>query len=167
MPVTEDQREAVETFRAAFEAQLADDERFGAATRHDRDDASTLATQFAVAENLWVELAVRPLIPQVRVGLVTSDRWLSEDLENAIEDTGDTMSEFLETGFDEVGLEWIDPPVEHYREAGKYFYFATPLELSALAELGQADVAAKVRGMLLGYYEAFKLPITKANAEEE
>jgi hypothetical protein len=142
-------------FRAAVEEALRSDSRFTAATRHDRPDGSTLATrwQSTVNEHVWFEIAVRPLIPQIRVGILTDDRWKSEDLETKIEESGDTMSEFVELGFDEAGLEWKDPIVEHFREEMKYFYFATALNLSTLDEL--PSKAGKVRQMLDGYYHAF------------
>jgi hypothetical protein len=103
-------------------------------------------------------------LPQLRAGILTDDRWKSEDLEQAVEDTGDTMEEFVEMGFDEAGLDWKEPPVEHYRDQGKYFYFATPLDLPTLAQLGDAAVFDKVRRMFEGYYRAFQGAIQKASA---
>ncbi len=154
----------VQRFRDAFEAGLRGDARVRSVLRDDRADGSVLATRFEVAPQLWLEMCVRPHIPQVRAGLVTDSRWLSEDLEQAIEDSGDTMSEFVELGFDAAGLEWPDPVVEHYREQGKYFYFSTGWELGDLAALGEPATLERARKMLEGYYQAFRVAIRKAQA---
>lgn len=157
MAVTTEQREKVEGFRAHFEKALAGDGRFAGLHRHDREDGSTLATRWPslVNEHVWFEIAVRPLIPQVRVGILTDDRWKSEDFEEKIEESGDTMSEFVEMGFHEAGLEWLEPTVEHYREEMKYFYFATAFDLRDLNELADSAVRRKAGQMLEGYYRAF------------
>jgi len=157
LPLTQTQLDHVSTFRDRLEADYHADERFSAATRHDRSDGSLLATRFTTAENprVWLEVAVRPQIPQVRVGILTDDRWKSEDFEEKIEESGDTMREFVEMGFEEAGLEWLEPPVEHFREEMKYFYFSTALDLKETAELTQAATAKKVRQMLDGYFHAF------------
>lgn len=157
MAVTTEQRDRVESFRVQVETALTRDGRFAGSHRHDREDGSTLATrwQSSVNEHVWFEIAVRPLIPQVRVGILTDDRWKSEDFEGKIEESGDTMSEFVEMGFHEAGLEWLEPTVEHFREEMKYFYFATAFELRDLNELADSAVGNKARQMLEGYYRAF------------
>jgi hypothetical protein len=157
MVLTQAQRDLVESFRAAMEDGLSGDGRFSGMHRHDRADGTTLATRWAAAANphVWFEIAVRPLIPQVRVGVLTDDRWKSEDLETKIEESGDTMAEFVELGFEEAGLSWKEPIVEHYREEMKYFYFATALALSALEDLASEATRKKARQMFDGYYHAF------------
>jgi hypothetical protein len=155
MSLTDTHREIIDAFRTWFEEQLAGDERLGRPTRHDRQDGSTLATRWEVAPNLWYELTLRPLIPQARAGVLTDDRWKSEELEQKIEDSGDTMSEFVEAGFDAVELEWPDPVVEHYRDQGRYFYFATALELESPDALGEPATRDKILKMLRGYIYAF------------
>lgn len=161
MPLDERQRGLIRTFRDVFEARWRDDARFTSIERHDRADESTLATRFAVAPNIWLELTVRPFVPQLRAGILTDDRWKSEDLEQAIEDSGDEMGEFIEMGFEEAGLTWREPPVEHYRDQGKYFYFATPLELPDLAALADPAVGSRISLMFEGYYRAFESAIRK------
>lgn len=147
----------VEAFRRTLEDSLKNDVRFSGASRHDREDGSTLATRWQAAanEHVWFEVAVRPGIPQVRVGVLTDDRWKSEDFEQKIEESGDTMSEFVEMGFEEAGLEWIDPPVEHYREESRFFYFATAFEPGGPEDLASESVRKKARRMFEGYYHAF------------
>ncbi|MFO0974395.1 MAG: hypothetical protein U1A27_13285 [Phycisphaerae bacterium] len=158
MPLTQSDRDVVTEFRAWFDAALRGDGRFGSAQREDRADDSTLASRWAAAVNPRVqfEVAVRPFLPQLRVGILTDDRWKSEDLEEKIQESGDTMSEFVGLAFEELGLAWAEPPVEHYRDQGKYFYFATPLELRSLAELADDKVRIRARQMLDGYFAAFE-----------
>ncbi|QDV89202.1 hypothetical protein RAS2_02660 [Phycisphaerae bacterium RAS2] len=157
MVITAAQRDLVDSFRSSFEDAFARDDRFKAPARHDRPDGSTLAVRWPTAanEHVWLEIAVRPLIPQVRVGILTDDRWKSEDFEEKIEESGDTMSEFVEMGFEEAGLTWLDPPVEHYREDRTFFYFATAVELPRLDDLAMPAVREKARQMFEGYFHAF------------
>jgi len=164
MPLSPEDRQLVTRFRDRFEAGLAGDARFGPARREDREDESTLTSRFTVAPGLWLEMVVRPFLPQVRVGIVTDDRWRNEDLEDKIEESGDTMSEFVELGFEEAGLEWPEPPVEHYRDQGRYFCFSTALDLKRLSDLDDPAVLDRVRRMLEGYYCAFRSAIAKAAA---
>src|SRR5262245_12407110 len=111
MTISGTQRDLVDAFRGGFEKELSGDPRFGSSHRHDRPDGSTLATRWVSVVNpqVWFEIAVRPQIPQVRVGVLTDDRWKSEDFEEKIEESGDTMGEFVEMGFEEAGLTWLDP----------------------------------------------------------
>src|SRR5262249_30204653 len=80
MSLTSKQQEAIAEFRECFERGLANDPRFAKPTRDDRPDQSTLATRWAsvVNPNVWFEAAVRPFLPQLRIGLLTDDRWKSE-----------------------------------------------------------------------------------------
>ncbi len=166
MPLNDEQREQIAAFRTYIADAVANDDRYGEAVRCDRDDESTLAMWFEAGPSCWFEVALRPSIPQVRVGFLTDDRWRSEEVEQAIQDSGDTMEEFVEVGFDEAGLPWENPPVEHYRESGKYFYFATPLALDDLEDLDQESLRNKVLRMLEGYLIAFG-PVLDAEAGPE
>ena len=158
MPLTDSQQQAIRDFRTWIERGLAGDARFSPPARDDRADHSTLATRWAASVNphVWFEVAVRPFLPQVRIGLLTDDRWKSEDLEEKIQESGDSMSEFVGLGFEEKGLAWAEPPVEHYRDQLKYFYFATPLEIKSLDELAHDSTRIKARQMLDGYHLAFE-----------
>ena len=149
------QRERIESFRRVVEAAAGGHSLLGPPLRDDRPDDSTLVTRWPAAEHLWYELAVRPLLPQVRVGIATDDRWKNEDLEDLVESSGDTMSEFVGVAFEDAGLDWPEPPVEHYREHGKLFYFATPLELTSIDQIGEPAVIEKAVQMLDGYVRAF------------
>ncbi|MBI1827418.1 MAG: hypothetical protein HY287_08970 [Planctomycetes bacterium] len=160
MPLSEQDRSRIESFRNFIEESTARDDRYGTASRVDREDGSTLATRFQGSKSCWLEVAIRPLIPQIRVGFLTNDRWKSEECEQTIEDSGDTMNEFVGSAFEDAGLEWPEPPVEHYREGGEFFYFATPLKLDELADLGTQEVRDKAVLMLEGYLIAFGPAIT-------
>lgn len=164
MPLSEADRKLIADFRNTIERGYANDSRFSAAVREDRPDESVLASRFPVLDDVWIDLTLRPFVPQFRAGIVTTDRWKNEELEERIEETGDTMSEFLELGFDEAGFDWRNPQVEHYRDQGKYFYFATGVELPSLQALADAAVAEKARRMLDGYYHAFRGAIERLKA---
>lgn len=155
MPLNDEQRDQIAAFRTYIADAVGNDDRYGEATRCDRDDESTMAMRFDAGSSCWFEVALRPSIPQLRVGFLTDDRWRSEEVEQAIQDSGDTMEEFVEVGFEEAGLAWEAPPVEHYRDSGKYFYFATPLPLEDLDDLELEAVRDKVLRMLEGYLIAF------------
>jgi len=155
MPITEQDRTRIEKFRTFIEESAARDDRYGPARRMDREDGSTLATRFQASPKCWFEFAIRPLIPQIRVGFLTNDRWKSEECEQVIEDSGDEMNEYVGSAFEDAGLDWPEPPVEHYREGGEFFYFATPLKLDELADLDTDEVRDKTLRILEGYLIAF------------
>ena len=77
------------------------------------------------------------------------------------------MVEFVELGFDEAGLEWKSPPVEHFRDAGTHFYFATPLDLAEIAELETDEPRGKALRMLEGYLIAFGPAVIVEDSGEE
>lgn len=160
MAFSEEDHEVIEAFRTYIEDSVANDDRYGACKRLDRDDASTLALRFEATPTCWFEVALRPLIPQIRVAFLTNDRWLSEELEQAIQDSGDSMEEFVGVGMNEAGLDWDEPPVEHYRDGGEFFYFATPLVIEELPDLERDQVRNKVVRMLEGYLIAFGPALT-------
>jgi hypothetical protein len=155
MAITEKQTKHIVEFRTWVELQLAADDRFGELERFDREDGSTLTVRWPVGEILQLEVTLRPLIPQVRVGIVTEDRWKSEEIEQAIEDSGDSMSEYLEIALAEAGLDWQGPPVEHYRDQGRWFSFITPIELAHIEDLADERVRSKVMQLVNGYVNSY------------
>jgi hypothetical protein len=156
----------IEQFLGTLATRLADLDTLSPPGRVAREDGTAISLRFEVAAHVWLDLTLRPDVPQVRAGIMTDDRWVSEDLEQAIEDSGDTMSEFVELGFEEADLAWLGPPVEHYREQGQYFYFSTGFEPSSTAALVEPDVMVKAERMVRGYYLAFRPAIDKLRAEE-
>lgn len=167
MTLNQDDRELVEACRRYLEDSISHDERYGQAERNDREDGSTLATRFVMGPSCWFEIAFRPLVPQVRVGFLTDDPCKSEECEQAIQDSGETMSQFVGLAFGDAGLDWQEPPVEQYHEEGKYFYFATPLEVEDLVDLENGEVRNKVLRMLDGYLLAFGPAIAVEESVEE
>ena len=155
MALSERDRQWVEEFLDYVEGIVAGDDRYGPSARHDHQDESVLAVRFDAGGACYFEVAVRPFVPQVRVAFLTSDRWKNEEIEQAIQDSGDTMAEFVEAAFADARLDWSAPPVEHYRDAGELFYFATPLEVEDVVDLDLSDVRGKVVRMLEGYLIAF------------
>ena len=147
--------ELIERFRGRLQTAMAGEAGFGAVSREDRQDHSTLATRWAADTRVWYECTVRPFLPQVRAGIMTDDRWRSEGFEQMIEDSGDSMPEFVGLGFESAGLTGPEPVVEHYRDQGKYFYFATALTLESIDQLADEAVFDRIRGMLRGYHLAF------------
>ncbi len=142
-------------FREQVERQLAREPGFGAVSRHDRLDRPGLVTRWLADKRVWYELDVRPTLPQVRVGMLTDDAYRSRDFEGLIADSGDTLQELIELGFATAGLTWHEPPVEHYCELGRFFYFATPVDLESLDELGDKALPDRICRMLKGYHLAF------------
>ncbi|UCC29077.1 MAG: hypothetical protein JSU86_12835 [Phycisphaerales bacterium] len=155
MPLDELSREKIEDFRTYIEDSVATDDRYGPAQRHDQEDESTLAMRFEAGPSCWFEVVVRPMIPQIRVGFVTDDPMISEEIEQAIQESGGSMEQFVGLGFGEAGLDWGDPPVEHFDEGGEHFYFATALELDEVPDVDLTEIRNKTLRMLEGYLIAF------------
>ncbi len=155
MALSEEQAYLIESFRVYVEDAVVADDRYGSVARHDREDDSTLALRFEAGAKCWFEVSVRPTVPQVRVSFLTNDRWKSEEIEQAIQDSGDSMEKFVGVGFEEAGLDWGAPPVEHDRQGDEFFFFATPLELEELGDLERQEIRNKVVRMLEGYLVAF------------
>ncbi len=155
MPLSEHDSERADAFLTYIEDTNAADERYGMPQRHQRDDGTTVATWFEAGPSCWFEVVVRPQVPQVRVAFLTDDRETSEELEQIIEDSEHTMEEFVGAGLQEAGLRWSDPPVEHYCDDGKYFYFATALDLEDPGDLDEDATRNKTLRMLEGYLIAF------------
>ncbi|MCH8150123.1 MAG: hypothetical protein IH987_19440 [Planctomycetes bacterium] len=165
MALTEEQAQFIESFRVYVEDAVQADDRYGSVTRHDREDGSALTLRFEAGPTCWLEVAVRPIVPEVRVSFLTNDPLKSEEVEQAIQDTGDSMAEVVAGGFGAAGLDWDKPPVEQYCEAGESFYFATPLELDELADLEWPKTRDKVVRMLEGYLVAFGSAIVMEDIE--
>ncbi len=142
----------IEVFRSGVETLAG--MRLGLARleRHDRRDHWTMATRWPIDRRWWLELAVRPTVPQIRVAVVTDDPMRSRDAEAMISESSLTSREFIGLAFKNAGLIWPEPPVEHYRESADRFCFATPLDLVSLDELAGEAIRDKVLKMLDGYH---------------
>ena len=117
MSLSEEQREQIEAFREYIEDSVAGDDRYGPPERIDREDWSTLATRFEAGPSCWFEIALCPSVPQIRVSFLTDDRWKSEEIEQAIQDSGDTMEEFVQVGLEEAGLDVLPVDVSEIAKA--------------------------------------------------
>ncbi len=74
-----------------------------------------------------VYLGTRHAGTTLRVGFAARDRWANEEIEDAVESNGGTMTEFLEDAMeadDELSFE-----VQHFHDTG-WFHFASDLRLS-------------------------------------
>jgi hypothetical protein len=155
MPLDEESRELVESFRQYVEDSVANDDRYGPAGRYDAEDESTLATRFDGGASCWFEVAVQPAALRVRVGFFTSSRETAEELEQTIQDAEQTMGAFVGAGFVEAGLDWEKPNVEYYHEGDKCYCFVTSLTVDEPVDLERPEVRDKVLRMLEGYLIAF------------
>ena len=155
MPLTERDRENVDAFRCYIEDLVVSDDRYGPAGRHDREDESTLATRFDAGPGCWFEVALWPMIPRIHVGFLTTDQGKSEEIQQAIHESGESVEQLVAAGFADAGLDWAEPPVEHYLDERGGFYFATPLQVEDLVDLDTEGVRNTVLRMLEGYLIAF------------
>ena len=147
--------ELIEAFRAGVEALASTRLGLPLAERHDREDHWILTTRWSIERRWWLELTVRPTLPQIRVAAVTDDRDRSRDAERMIAESSLTPREFMGAAFREAGLHWPEPPVEHYREGADRFCFATPLDIESLSELAGEAIRDRVLRMLDGYCRCF------------
>ena len=154
MALSENDRAVVEAFRTFMEDSVGADERYGTGSRHDKPDGSQIATRFHAGGSCWFELAVTPAKPEVRVGFVTDDLVTNDGMMELIADAGQTMSEFVGVGFQDAGLDWPDPPVNHAEQGGSYS-FTTPLEIEDLSDLDSDEIRDRVTRMIEGYLISF------------
>lgn len=159
-------RQSIEAFREYVEDSVAEDERYGTATRHDAVDESVLATRFEAGPSCWFEISLRPLIPQLRVGFLTRDRAMGEDIEQALHELGGTVEGLVASSFAEAGLDWPDPVVERGSEGEEGHYFTTPLNIEDLFDLDFEQIRNKAVRMLEGYLIAFGPAIEVGEFEE-
>ncbi len=158
MALSEQDRELIDAFHGYVEGAVAADDRYGPAERCEREGGLWQSLRFEAGQSCWLEVQVRPTDPQVRVAFLTNDRWRSEEVEESIQASGDTMSRFVAVAFAEAGLNCPEPEVEHYRGNDEYYYFATPLVVEEFEDLGDLErgvVRDKVVRMLEGYLVAF------------
>jgi len=152
MPLSSEDRDRIDSFRVYVEDSVATDDRYGEAVRADSDSA--LATRFFEGASCWFEVTVLPSTRQVRVGFFTSDPAVNTECEQVIAESGETAVRFVGLAFEEAGLEWPSPQVEHGKEGGASYY-ATPLTLEDWMDLDSDEVRDKTIRMLEGYLIAF------------
>ncbi|HNQ24189.1 MAG TPA: hypothetical protein PKK06_13965 [Phycisphaerae bacterium] len=154
MPLSDWDAATIEEFRTYIESMVSGDERYGPAQRADAADDSEFASRFALGSYGAVEMAIHPSGPQVRVGFLTTDKARDEEIEQGIQEAGETVSQFVGLGFHDAGLGWYDPPVERYRD-DRGFHFTTAFQLDELDALATPEIRDWVLRMLEGYVIAF------------
>lgn len=106
--------------------------------------------------HLWIEVNILPGISKLRVGLATDDRSTNEDAEQVIEDSRESLDEFLELGLADAGHEDEEGhSMEHFHDSG-VFYFATHLDMVGLDSLVSDGLRGEVKRLVEGYAAAFE-----------
>ena len=163
MPLSESDRDCIESFRTYIQETVATDDRYGQAERNDAKDQATLATRFMEGPSCWFEAAVRPAAKEIRVGFFTMDAAINDECLAVIAESGVSPEQFVGEAFGEIGLDWSEPPVEQGKDSGTFF-FATPVTLDELADLETDEVRDRTLRMLEGYLLAFG-PVLGAGEE--
>ncbi len=163
MPLSEADRECIESFRTYIQETVATDDRYGQAERLDAADQTTLATRFMEGSSCWFEVAVHPVAKTVRVGFFTTAAAIHDECQSVIAEAGVSPEQFVGEAFGEIGLDWTQPPVEQGKDSDTSF-FATRLDLEELADLETDQTRDKTIRMLEGYLLAFGPTL---GAEEE
>ena len=167
MLISEEDRKRIEAFLTYIEDFNAADERYGQPSRHNKTDGSIFLTRFEAGPAAWLEVAVRPTIPQVRVAFLTDNAAKNEEVTEALETAEESLEELLEIGMEEAGLRWGKPPVEHYRDDEDCFYYATPLNIEDLYDLDDEVIRGKTCRMLEGHLITFGLALMMEPDEDE
>jgi hypothetical protein len=96
-----------------------------------RDDTRLL---FRLKKDSAFLIGVRGEVKTVRVGMVTTNRWVSESIEQAVLDSGGSMTEFLE---DEMEADDdLEFPMLHYHDSGEFYFLSEiPFEILDSPEL--------------------------------
>lgn len=112
-------------------------------------------------ENKVVYLGLRHGGSTFRVGFAAKDRWANEEVEEAVESNGGTMTEFLE---DEMEADdELEYQVQHFHEAG-WFHFS-----SDIAKDEAFFSSEEGRELLWYYFDGYGraiLPIVEEEDEE-
>jgi hypothetical protein len=155
MSLTKRELTLIELFRSGVETLAGTKLGLSDPERHDRDDHWIISIRWLIDQHWWLELIIRPTLPQVRVGVVTDDQDRCRDVEKMIVDSSLNLREFIGLGFKSAGLNWAEPLVERFREGADRFCFATPLDLSSLEDLTGELIRDKILKMLDGYHQCF------------
>ena len=156
MPLSDWDGAAVDEFRTYIDSMVTGDERYGDASKHDAADESVLATRFELGPAGRLEYVLHTAEATVEVAFVTPDRTCRTEIEETLEEVGQTLSQFVAQGFADAGLRWPDPPVE-FAHVGEEFRYATAIKLEELDELSKSQVRDRVLRMLEGNLVAFGL----------
>ncbi len=114
---------------------------------------------YPVSEKTCFEVTIEEENTRIRVGVRTEDRWMSQSCEQAIIDSGDTMTEFLEDAMAEFDA---DPGGEvlHFHDSGRFF-FSNYFHYERSEDLADPAFQNKVADHLRGYILAFGEHLTE------
>jgi len=165
-PSVEQDRAMIDAFLEFIAGTVAEDDRYGPMTRCDRADGSVLAIRFDSGPSQWLEVAVTPEQSEIRVGFVTSDSAIRDEIAEGLKESSEPLSRLVEAAFVDAGLEWPDPPVEHYQDEDGKFYYAVPIVLEYFDDLDAGEIRDKTARMLEGMLVAFG-PAIEFNEEDD
>lgn len=151
----EQERAMIDAFLEFIAGTVAEDDRYGPMTRWDRADGSVVAIRFDSGPSQWFEVAITPEQAEIRVGFVTSDPSIRDEIAEGIKESGEPLSRLVEAGFVDAGLAWPDLPVEHYQEENGDFHYAVPIVLEYFDDLDGSAIRDKTARMLEGMLVAF------------
>lgn len=120
------------------------------------DFSECLVMRLYTDTRTWLEVNFLVSEPKLRIGLATDSRTRNEEGEQLIEDSKDTLDEFLELGLADAGYEDDVYKMEHFHESG-IFYFATHLDSENIEAFAEEDgIRQKAMQLVEGYALAFE-----------
>lgn len=158
MALTPEQRKIADDFRDWVAISARQKIPFVGTTRKvdgQGDPPDSLAMRLYTDNRTWLEAAVLPKLSRLRVGLASDSRTRNEEAEQLIQDSKETMDEFLELGLADAGYEEEAHHVDHFHESG-VFYFVTHLDLKSIESLADPGVSVKAMHLVEGYALAFE-----------
>lgn len=164
MGADEAHRAQVDAFCSYIEDMVAIDDRYGPPNRAEGDGGSERTSRFEVGRACWLEVAVLPAVPGLRVGFLTRSEETTRELEQMIRDSGQTAEAFVNAAFREAGLDSPES-VAQTADEGTIRY-ATLLQLDELADLERQEIRDKALRVLEGYLIAFGPTLVVEDEEE-
>lgn len=121
----------------------------------------TILLAFGPAPEKVVYIGSRHGGGTMRVGFAAKDRWANEEVEDAVESNGGTMTEFVE---DEMEADDdLEYKVQHFHEAG-WFHFASDIPKDAA--YFDSDAGRELLWYYLDGYARAILPVVIPKEEE-
>ena len=112
-------------------------------------DPSGRALRLRVNEKNWFEFEKIESENKLRVSFATADRTVNEDIEHAILDSKDPISDFVYDGMEEAGEE-AEHEVKHYHDGAFRYAIELPLDKPRVDEQ-----AARVLDGLFNTFEEY------------
>lgn len=136
-----------------LEEQYAGDDRFHAIELREPGPLEGEALRVVFIFNDRTRFFVSALSDDlvIRVGLATEDKDLSESIESAALDSGDSLTEFLEVAMESE--EELDHEVQHFHD--DVYYFCSDIRYQRPEDLSSEALRDEVIYYLDGYMNAF------------